>query len=692
MERPSFEDRVKGCLLGAVIGAELGFAGYVRQQRGQVVQPREISRTKCEPVQDYREEPNRIRFRRATPFIALGVRAYINKGGRVTPEEFADLVKNDEQLAGPVVGWDSIHTSQEILKEGMNPRLSGLGNAPCGIICASMPAVGIYHCGDPEYAYLDGVELASVVQPRLGADWAGLCAAAVAVAFDADATAEAVVHTVLKIAHQNNKELFYRINPMMIQARRLPSEDEFANWWYYVCSRTARQRHESWIALNPISFVLPLLDRFPADPQKTMAFLTGSPNSGDVSITPVVAGAILGALYGADCFPSKWRAWAEPIATPWLAILEVAESRLEKEREIITITERLAEKREDGSSLLFDKIYGCLLAGAIGNAMGSPVEGKFYWEIDELHPDGITTVLDPKRLEGEDDNQMAMLLVETYLKRDGLPVMARHFGRTWRERMNRDHFYPHCMGNAYDLICDGWDARITGHWSVVTGSTVMCMEPVGLYHLADSEYARIDAAAVSYMYQRGLDVTAAVMLAAVVAEALKPEATVDTVCQAALAAAPREKMRTFDERRFESVYDYLTTCFEVADKYDDVMAVRAELYEKCLFYHPIDPLELWGLSLAIFKVADGDARQAAVGGTNIGRDSDTIAGRAAMLAGTLRGAESVPADWVKLFKPETLDRIKHNARRLADLISIRRLDRLARRQAVLLGGGPGATR
>ena len=45
------------------------------------------------------------------------------------------------------------------------------------------------------------------------------------------------------------------------------------------------------------------------------------------------------------------------------------------------------------------------------------------------------TVLEPKRLESEDDNQMAMLLVETYLERDGQPVMARHFGRTWRERL-----------------------------------------------------------------------------------------------------------------------------------------------------------------------------------------------------------------------------------------------------------------
>ena len=178
--------------------------------------------------------------------------------------------------------------------------------------------------------------------------------------------------------------------------------------------------------------------------------------------------------------------------------------------------------------------------------MGSPVEGRMYWDIDKQYPGGVQTVLDPRRLESEDDNQMAMLLVETYLERDGLPVMARHFGHTWYERLNRDHFFPVCMGNSYDLIRAGQDPRITGHWNVVTGSTVMCMEPVGMYNLADPVWAAQDATAISYMYQRGLDVTAAAMLAATVAKALKADATVDSVLQAALDVAPRTPLRTFD--------------------------------------------------------------------------------------------------------------------------------------------------
>ena len=686
----TLDDRIRGCLIGAAIGAELGFARRIHPERFATDKPADVYHLKLEPAGEISEQPNRVDARAVTPFINLGVQAYLTRRGRVTPEDFAGILKDDPQIAGPVFAWDGIHTTQEILKEGMHPRISGLGNAPCGLIAAAMPAVGAYHFNDPESAYLDGVELASVTQPRLGADWAGLCAAAVAAAFNAASDPGVVVDAVLRIAQQNNKDLFYQLNQPTRTAEGIAasSEDNFAGWWLGCAGRGDARRETNWIAFNPVSFALPLLRHFASDAQKFFALLVApQPASwydgmlGGHPVSAVIGGAVIGALRGADAFPAEWRAWAEPIAAPWFPIADVIQGRVAQEREIIAVTERLAAARPEGGSLLHDKVYGCMLAGAIGNAMGSPVEGRMYWEIDAQYPGGVTTVLDPGRLEGEDDNQMAMLLVETYLERDGLPVMARHFGETWKERLNRDHFYILCMGNAYDLICRGWDPRITGHWGVVTGSTVMCMEPVGVYHLTDPESAAIDATAISYMYQRGRDVMAATMLAATVAEALRPEATVDSVLEAALAAAPQEPLLAFDDRPFRSAHDYIHTCLDIADKYDDVLAARAELYEKCLLYHMIDPLELWGFALAMLKIADGDVRQAAIGGTNIGRDSDTIAGRAAMLAGTLRGAGAVPADWVELFRPEALERIKRNAGRFADLIAAKKLARMKNRQA-----------
>jgi len=680
MSGVSFADRIRGCLTGAVIGAEFGFARCAEPDRFGGATPDSIFNLELSPLLDFEHRLETADFYPSTrPLVDLGVRAFLTTQGRVTADDFARLFRDDEGAAFPSIRWDGLHTVQESLREGMPPRIAGLHAAPCGVICAAMPAVGIYHFAHPAYGYLDGVEIASVVQPRLGADWAGLAAAAIASAFVPGITGEQLTDDLLGMAFEQNRDLFYELDWPRLEQDRANEEDFLADWmrgrWEPRCTRET-----NWVAYDPMGFVLPLVRRFSDDPEKLMALLVvPSDFLGTVTVSAVIGGAIAGAIHGPAKFPKTWRAWAEPLVAPWLEIMNVVQARVDRERQVIEVVETLAESNLPDDSLLTGKLRGCLLAGAIGNAMGSPMEGKFYHEIDEAYPDGITTVLDPSDLETQDDNQAAMLLVETYLAARGRPVMARDLARTWDARMNRDGFYCFCMGHAYDLIRQGEDPRVLGEWSIVTGSTVMSMEPVGLYHLADPDFAVIDAAAISHLYQRGLDVTAACILVSTVAEALQPDATVAGVCAAALAAAPDTPLKTFDRRKFDSCRHYLDTCLEIADRYDDVFAAREELYERCLFYHMIDPLEVLGLALAMFKIADGDVRQAAIGGTNIGRDSDTIAGRAAMLAGTLRGAGDVPAEWIKLFSASALERIDRNTAALVELTTHGRLPLLQRR-------------
>lgn len=688
MPNPTLAQRIHGSLIGAAIGAELSFARARHPER--VAKRPEDFVALIPQLGPATAEPEKLHWMTDASLrhlIDAGVAAYTKKQGRATPEDFAAIFRDHEGIATPALFFDNLHTVQELLKEGMHPRLSGLGNAPHGLMCAAMPAVGIYHLADPDYAYLDGIELAAVGQGRQGSEWAGLCAAAIAAAFAPGATARNVTDTVLRLALENDKPEMAQIYWPVRIGRSTPRE-AFAEWWWRDGGYVPVASEQQFIAWNPPRYLLPLLDHCADEPELLMAYLTGVSGNwyygqnGLHGAVAVTGGAILGAMGGAEIFPARWRVWAEPMAEAWRGLIPVVEQRLAAEKIIITQTERIAAKRADGGSELHDKLRGCLLAGAVGNAMGSPVENMSYEQIEAKHPGGLRTILEPGRLETEDDNQMAALLTETIIARDGLPVAARHFGRMWADRLNRDEYYVQCMGHACDLIRKGWDARITGHWTQVTGSTVMCMEPVGLYHALDPEFAAIDATAISYMYQRGLDIIAAAMLAAVVAESFRPGATVESMCAQALEICPTTPLRTFDRRAFSSPHHYLETCLDIAARHNDVFSVRQELYDRCLFHHPIEPLEVWGLSLAIFKTSQGDVRQASIGGTNIGRDSDTIAGRAAMLAGLLHGAGNVPAEWVALFSRSSLDRIDRNAARLADLVADKKLARLRRRAQV----------
>ena len=699
----TLRDRIEGCLTGAAIGAELGWTWHVHPERYvRVACAEDLLNLKLEPVspaeeREYRQQrpyAQHALYPRLTPLIDVGVRAYVNKQGRAAPEDFARALQHDRAIAASSRGtWMLFYTTQELLNEGCNPRISGMGTVPSGLVADAMPAVGIFHHNDPEYAYLDGVELASVCQPRLGADWAGLAAAAIAAAFDADNDPEAIVRTVLGLAQENNEalyhELLYCVNATRGWFADEGKRDEHINRWLkgFPCT----QRETSPLAPNPIRFVLPLLTApLDRDPRLLMSLLLCPLPDQEPMGAPILGGAILGARHGRGVFPEEWQRWAEQIARPWKTIIPVVEQRRQEEKAIISVHETLLRKKQNGRSLLEDKIYGCLLASSIGNAMGSPVEGRSYEEIDAQYPNGITTILDPRKLETEDDNQQMMLLLETYLAREGRPVVARHLARTWCDRWARASFWPFCDRHSYNLIRAGWDPRITGHWNPM-GTSVMCIEPVGLYHLADPDYAVVDAPAIAYMHIRGIEIAATSILAAAVAEAMRPDATVDRVWDAALKAASHDwplshpdQLRTLDGRRFKNCHDYLAPCLAVAKKYEDVLAARKELYAKCLMFNwwQAAELEIVGLPLAILTVANGDIRQAAIGGTNIGRDADTNAGRAAMLAGALRGAGSVPKEWIRMFKPAVLKRIKHHARAMAHHIAHQKLDRLRRRQVL----------
>jgi ADP-ribosylglycohydrolase len=598
--------------------------------------------------------------------------AYIKKQGRIMPEDFALEFAADESLANSKAAWFmDLYSAIERLRMGMDPRINGIGACPAGNICAAMAAVGVFHAKDPEYAYIDGIELASVVQRKPATQWAALAAAAVAEAMNEDCNAEKIVKTITEMAFKYCKDVYYEIIKAI---RETQGWDDASFYRYFAHTNSLRD----YRGQNPIATAMLLLHRYGNEPKKMLrlACMKSAPE-----IYASVLGAIAGALYGkekltAELNPSER---INQLVSPMLPLIDAAKNKLQSEKLVICETEKLvSEICPDGSSLLYNKILGCILAGAIGNAMGSPMEAKLYPEIDALYPNGVTTILEPWRLESEDDNQVAMMLYEAYISRNGLPATAYDYGEKWKELIDKDKYF-YCLRNTYELLNMGMDARTCGHWNLVTGSSVMCMEPVGVYHAGDVKNAYIDGTAMSFLNQRGLDVTAAAILAASVARAMQKDATAESVVQAALDAAPKDKMITFDKRKIDTPYDFISRCAEIASRYDDVFAVRKELYEN-LYYNMIDPLELLGFSYAMLLISKGDVKTAAIGGTNIGRDSDTIAGRAAMLAGTISGYQNIPVEWVEMVNKNSLDKIKANARKITDLIAENKLPIMKKRQ------------
>ena len=294
----------------------------------------------------------------------------------MTPEDLGRVLAHDEGVAAPAFVLDALHTTQEMLQEGMQPRISGMGTAPHGLMAAAMPAVGIYHFGDPEYAYLDGVELASVAQPRLGADWAALSAAAIAASFDPANSAEDIVEKVLALAHENAKEVFYELNLAVRQGGRFKPDDGEADlsWWRENWGLYDGRRWPNMMGNNPLFYVLPVVKAFDGDAQKMFATLLwpeGSWLGGSTDGQPGGGGRDDGRAL---------RSWRVPGGVAGVGRADrravvrhrAGGGQAGEEGGADSAHVRPAG-REDGRQrdAVRGAVYGCLLASSIGNAMGS---------------------------------------------------------------------------------------------------------------------------------------------------------------------------------------------------------------------------------------------------------------------------------------------------------------------------------
>jgi ADP-ribosylglycohydrolase len=328
---------------------------------------------------------------------------------------------------------------------------------------------------------------------------------------------------------------------------------------------------------------------------------------------------------------------------------------------------------------LKDKVRGCLLASAIGNAMGSPVENWNYRDIEAKYG-RIDRLLDPDRLELEDDNRIGLLLCQAYLEKGG-PVTPEDLAKIWLREMDPKQFFW-CLRNSYELLKSGVSPRLTGAHNIVTGSAIMAIAPVGLYDSGDPDRAYVDALQIGYMYQPRLDTECAAVIAACVAEAMRPDATAARVLEVALDVACDETVTTFDEREL-TIRGSIEKAYGVAENHDDVFEARSEIYEELLQWHPIDPVEVLSLTLCIFKIAKGDMLASVLGGVNIGRDSDTIANLCGALSGCLHGVGAVPPAWLGQVKKESLDAFTSVADRMASLVSTKAAESRQRSEALL---------
>jgi ADP-ribosylglycohydrolase len=292
---------------------------------------------------------------------------------------------------------------------------------------------------------------------------------------------------------------------------------------------------------------------------------------------------------------------------------------------------------EHDSSLLFQKTYGCLVGGLIGDAMGAPAEGMHYRDVAERFGE-----LRDFEGAGTDDSAIRLILIDAILKNDGC-VTADQFAESFLR--NKEKYYPLFYIPVKNML-HKVESRLSlpvyaGLGNMQSSSSAMAISPMGIINACNPRQAALETFDVAGLIHAG-DTTfcrdGACAIAAAVAEAMKVDATLDSVLEAA--AGFLHPMSS--QEMIESIRESVTRARECGE----YGAFRRTFYETSLRDIISDSRETVPCALSLFYLAKGDPVKAIGYGANFGRDADTIATMVGAIAGAYAGASAFPEHWL----------------------------------------------
>lgn len=331
------------------------------------------------------------------------------------------------------------------------------------------------------------------------------------------------------------------------------------------------------------------------------------------------------------------------------------------------------------STLLYKKTLGCLLGGLIGDAIGTPTEGMSFKDIEAQFG-----WVDDFSGSGTDDTILKNLLADALIQTNGYATLddwAQAWLENWRsifgDKLGK--FFISVIHTAQKLDKDILP-RMTALGNMPSSSTAMCISPVGIVNACNPRQAALQVyniANLIHSYDVAFCQDAAAAMAAAVAEAFKPDASVQSILNASLDAILPISGKLMKAK----IKDML----DVAKNQKDFKRFRAYVYNNAdTFFQKImcDSRETAPITLALLCLADGDLEKCVTYGANFGRDADTIASMCGAIGGALNGVENIKSEWVDKAKQFEARDQEELALRLVE-VALARLNSERRAQNIL---------
>jgi ADP-ribosylglycohydrolase len=339
-----------------------------------------------------------------------------------------------------------------------------------------------------------------------------------------------------------------------------------------------------------------------------------------------------------------------------------------------------------------DKRIGSYLGAAIGDAMGGPVESSHFrrirrtvGEVRGLLPYDATTML-PERLERPGGpffpgyalhGEPGSITDDTFCRKDMANFIIANPGQRTPEMLAEwllEHAaletqWPQIMIPVLERIRTGEVTASEAGDTAKQGGGIGWWFPFGIVHAGEPVAGAAEARRLCAIWKAPLERDFIAAVVAGIAEALKEEATWETVCDAMLAQCG------------PLATQLLERAVRIAGEAEDTWDLAARLYDETLMSEtahiweitPDDPpiaadaplpprhapvedsdvsyttyyfAEQIPLALAAFVFTKGSVEAIAVC-VNLGRDCDTTATTVGALVGALHGESGLPRDWIE---------------------------------------------
>jgi ADP-ribosylglycohydrolase len=329
-----------------------------------------------------------------------------------------------------------------------------------------------------------------------------------------------------------------------------------------------------------------------------------------------------------------------------------------------------------GQTKLASKIRGCLYGGAIGDAIGAPAEGKSPEAIRERYGEinGFAEPWDGPSEIGKgdgrytDDTLMTQTLARLYIE-TGDTLNVFRFAKGIVPLITDEARWVPERGREMPLVerlfyAEKWlllrlrhanvDPRTGGIGNMVNCGAAMYAAPVGIVHAGDPTAAYREAVEIFGAHQTSYGLEAAGVMAACVAEAFKPGASVDSVVGTALAISNEGTHRAIAAvvevaRGSTDWRGAITPLRDAMRPFDGAAENIRDRGNGTNTWNPsrMHSIEEVPIALAMLIVTGGDFRQSVLAGANYGRDCDSIAGMAGAISGALHGERVIPEGWAE---------------------------------------------